>query len=291
MALIEGYIPPTREHWETIAWLWQFFPLLTAIQWLTDFYPMGKTSIESRLNIPGKIGWFTMEAPGFMILLYIMYTLPQELNLQSLPPTNWVMAGMFTIHYIYRAILAPLFLNPSMAPMHPIVWISALAFQVFNAISIGGWLGGHGPITLEDWAGRLYTIQFGMIIWAVGLMGNIFHDDELREIRRAANRRQKKEAEKEGKSVDEYQAQSGKIYMLPKNGLFHFILFPHYFCEWIEWAGFWVVGGWDCLPARAFLGNEIASMLPRALQGREWYVKRFGRDKVGNRKAIIPGLL
>jgi 3-oxo-5-alpha-steroid 4-dehydrogenase 1 len=56
---------------------------------------MGKTSIESRLNIPGKIGWFTMEAPGFITLMYIMYTLPQDLNLSSLPPTNWVMAGMF----------------------------------------------------------------------------------------------------------------------------------------------------------------------------------------------------
>ena len=106
-------------------------------------------------------------------------------------------------------------------------------------------------------------------------------------------RRQKAEAEKkakeEGKPVE--QVSVDKVYMLPKNGLFHFVLFPHYLCEWVEWGGYWMVGGWACVPARCFLINEICSMLPRALQGYDWYVQKFGKDKVGNRKAIIPGLL
>ena len=49
--------------------------------------------------------------------------------------------------------------------------------------------------------------------------------------------------------------------------------------------------GWGCVPARTFLLNEIATMLPRALQGKQWYVEKFGKEKVGNRKAVIPGLL
>jgi len=68
---------------------------ITAIQWLTDWYPMGKTSIESRLNISGKWGWMAMESVGFITLLYIMYTLPAELGLASLPWGNWTMAGCF----------------------------------------------------------------------------------------------------------------------------------------------------------------------------------------------------
>ena len=79
--------------------------------------------------------------------------------------------------------------------------------------------------------------------------------------------------------------------MLPKNGLFHYILFPHYLCEWLEWAGWWMIGGWSCTPARSFLFNEISTMLPRALQGKQWYIEKFGKEKVGDRKAIIPGLL
>lgn len=37
-----------------------------------------------------------MEIPGAATLLYIMYTLPKELNLtEPLPWGNWTMAGMF----------------------------------------------------------------------------------------------------------------------------------------------------------------------------------------------------
>ena len=56
---------------------------------------MGKTSTESRFNVPGKIGWATMEAPGFITLLYIMVTLPAQNGIKSLPMANWLMAGLF----------------------------------------------------------------------------------------------------------------------------------------------------------------------------------------------------
>ncbi|KAI9831438.1 MAG: hypothetical protein M1819_005037 [Sarea resinae] len=291
-SLIQNVLPPSRENWEWLTWMFQFFPLFTVYQWSFDFYPQGKTSIQSRFNIPGKIGWITMEAPGFITLLYIMFTLPRQLGLESLGPTNWTMAGLFTIHYLYRSILSPL-LNPSMAPIHVSVWLAALGFQLVNAICIGGWLAGYGPVTIYDWAGRVYEIQAGLCIWAIGFMGNIFHDDDLREIRRAAARVQKKRAqekdEKGEKGEDDKSVQD--VYMVPESALFRWILYPHYLFEWIEWAGFWIVGGLDCVPARNFLLNEISTMLPRAVQGRRWYIERFGRERIGSKKAVIPGLL
>lgn len=186
-------------------------------------------------------------------------------------------------------------MNPSMSPIHVLVWFFAIVFQVMNGISIGGWLGGYGPQTRADWTpqknfkagGRM---ELGMMIWALGFFANIFHDDELREIRRAALRSQKaKEAQQDekqkgGKGVE-------KVYMIPQNGLFELILYPHYFCEWIEWGGFWLMAGVGCVPARNFVINEIATMLPRALQGKQWYIKRFGKEKVGDKKAVIPWLL
>lgn len=260
----------------------------TAIQWFTKFYPQGKTSIISRYNLPGKWAWAIMEAPGFITLLYNMWALPRLLNMTDpLPWENWTMAALYTIHYLYRAILAPLFLNPSMSPIHPLVFISALAFNLTNSLCLSGWLAGYGPTTKLDWAGRLYEMEIGMVIWGWALLGNIFHDDDLREIRRSAIRRQKAKAEKDGKPLEGVE----KLYMLPKNGLFNFVLFPHYLCEWFEWAGFWLIGGWGCTPARSFLFNEISTMLPRALQGYDWYVEKFGKERVGKRKAIIPGLL
>lgn len=133
-------------------------------------------------------------------------------------------------------------------------------------------------------------IELGMMIFFLGLVSNIFHDDELREIRRAALRKQAAQNDPStGKNKG--SGKVDKVYMLPQNGLFNYILYPHYFCEWIEWAGFFIMAGSGCVPARNFLINEVATMLPRALQGKAWYVKRFGREKVGARKAIIPGIL
>lgn len=286
------------------------------LQWMISWYGAGKTSQKSIFNIPGKIAWVTMEMPGFLTLLYTMNTLPGQVGLSSLPWENKAMGSLFVsslyyrqlsvtdtqsqvIHYIYRAILCPI-LNPSMAPIHIIVWIAAILFQVFNGVSIGGWLGGYGPTTRADWhnhennykvGGRM---ELGLMIWALGFFANIFHDDELREIRRAAARNQKKRAQEAEQSTGKAKGDNkgvDKVYMIPQNGLFTYILYPHYLCEWIEWGGFWLMAGSGCVPARNFVVNEIATMLPRALSGKKWYIERFGKEKVGGRKAVIPGIL
>lgn len=191
------------------------------------------------------------------------------------------------IHYLYRAVLSPLYLNPSMSPIHLFVWLMAFAFQVMNALSIGGYLAGHGPLTQHHWAARSEYMFIGLVIWCWGLLANMFHDDDLREIRRAALRKQEKEAKEKGTSIEGVD----KVYMVPKNGLFRYVLHAHYLCEWVEWCGWWMVGGWAFHPGRTFVINEVTTMLPRALQGKRWYEKKFGKEKLEGRKAVIPGLL
>src|SRR5438034_8086000 len=118
-----------------------------------------------------------------------------------------------------------------MSPIPPLVWISAVCFQVTNATQIAGFLAGYGPIDSTDWAGRFATVTVGLIAFVVGLAGNIYHDEELRELRRIAARKQKERELSRG--GDEGNKESWKkVYMLPENGLFKFILYPHYFCEW-----------------------------------------------------------
>ncbi|KAL8894159.1 MAG: hypothetical protein Q9192_004562 [Flavoplaca navasiana] len=289
MAVAASWLPPTREHWELITYLWQFFPLFTVVQWFNDYYPQGKTSIPSRFNIPGKIAWAVMETPGFVCLLYCMFTIPATQGIEKLPAANWLMAALFSIHYIYRAIISPLFLNPSMSPIHPFILISAFSFQVINGTCIGGYLAGYGASTQEDWAGATIRIQVGLLIFLAGFIGNMWHDDELREIRRVAARKQKQKAKVQGEKGQEGKVD--KVYEVPENGLFRLILYPHFFCEWIEWCGFWVIGGWGCVPAKNFVINEMTTMIPRALSGKRWYIQRFGKEKIGSRRAVIPGLI
>jgi len=230
-----------------------------------------------------------MEAPGVMTVLYLAYTLPEQVGIESLPVANKTMIAAYSVHYIYRAFVFPL-LNPSMSPTHVLVFSSAFAWQVINGISLGGWLAGYGPTTVEEWKGRAEWIYVGLILWGWGLMANIWYDDELREIRRQAKKQQEREVQKAG---GDKKARQGveKVYKIPKGGLFNYIFYPHYLMEWIEWTGFWMVGGLYCVPARSFLINEIVTMLPRALSGKRWYIEHFGKESVGSRKAVIPGLI
>lgn len=177
--------------------------------------------------------------------------------------------------------------------MSVVVFAGAFVFNTINGLSIGGWLGGYGPTNAEEWQGQrnAVRVELGMMVWAVGLMANMYHDDELREIRRSAARDQKKRLEAQGEDERKAGKRVDKVYKIPVNGLFRAVLYPHYFTEWIEWTGFWMTGGWHCVPARTFIINEISTMLPRAIEGKQWYVERFGKERIGARKAVIPGLI
>ncbi|KAM0445043.1 hypothetical protein ACHAO4_010023 [Trichoderma viride] len=290
MSLIEGWYPPTRENYERLLFWWQIgYPICGSLQWVISWYGMGKTSVSSRFNIPGRLAWITMECPGFLTLLYVMNTLPQKAGVDDLPFQNRVLGGLFVIHYCYRAVLFP-FLQPSMSPIHVGVWSLAIGFQVCNALCISSWLSAYGPTTTEAWSSVCSVTQFifGIGIFYLGLSSNFFHDEELREIRRREQKRQERIRKKAG--GDGQAASVEKHYQIPQAGLFRYMLYPHYLSEWVEWFGFWVAAGWGCAPARAFLVNEIFSMLPRAVNGKKWYMERFGEDKIKKKWAIIPGV-
>ncbi|EGR44612.1 uncharacterized protein TRIREDRAFT_82177 [Trichoderma reesei QM6a] len=301
-SLLEGIFPPSRQNYELLLRGWQIgYPILGSLQWVIKWYGMGKTSVASRFNIPGRIAWMTMESPGFLTLLYVMKTLPQRAGVEDLPWQNRVLGGLFVIHYSYRAILFPL-LQPSMSPIHIGVWALALSFQLCNALCLSSWLSAYGPTTPEAWALSSSLPQFilGIGIFYLGLSSNFFHDEELREIRRREQKRQDRiRAQQSSSSTNNKSGAAGgsggsgveKHYQIPQAGLFRYILYPHYLSEWIEWFGFWMAAGWGCAPARAFLVNEVFSMLPRAVNGKKWYVDKFGEDKIRGRWAVIPGVV
>lgn len=163
-----------------------------------------------------------------------------------------------------------------MAPTHIIITLAGVGFNIINGSMIGGWLGGFGSAAeVPTW-----QIVAGSSIFLVGLWGNIYHEEILRDIRN-----------KPGK--DEIVVNdNGRIYKVPQGGLFDYIWYPHYFSEWCEWTGYMIAGGGplNFLPATIFVLNEIATMLPRALQGKRWYENKFG-DKAPKKKAAIPGII
>ncbi|KAF8473811.1 3-oxo-5-alpha-steroid 4-dehydrogenase-like protein [Kalaharituber pfeilii] len=273
--------------------IWKWFPIFGCIQLLTDYYPTGKTSFSSPLNLPGRHAWITMELPSPIWLLVTSLSVSQHLSL-SLPLRNRILIAIYLVHYSNRAIIGPL-LNPTMSPMHILIWLIGVGFNFINPVLIGGWLGGYGKIDSS-------TPQFllGIAIWAIGFIGNLYHEKLLREIRAHSNELGKKSDEDKSRAVNAkdsgYDASDvrivdGRVYMIPRGGLFKYIWFPHYFFEWVEWAGYAIAAGSSCTPVILFLLNEMSSMIPRALAGKRWYKQKFGDKMPKNRKAAIPFLL
>lgn len=56
-------------------------------------------------DLPGRWAWILMELPGFLTVLYVVSTLPTELNIAELPWQNKLMATLFvlipsTLHHL-----------------------------------------------------------------------------------------------------------------------------------------------------------------------------------------------
>jgi 3-oxo-5-alpha-steroid 4-dehydrogenase 1 len=261
---------------------------------------MGKTSGSGSYLLPGRIAWVLTEAVAPLNMLYIMSTLPQKLKpplhapsslLTGLAIQHEVLAVLYLIHYLNRAFITPIVYAPSVSPMAPWVAFAMMLFQYGNSTNVGCWnvYSAVGPTDnpktlLSPLAG------LGLGLWAAGLYGNIVCEHKLFELRKGAAKRK---AKSEGKATITYD----KVYVIPPaEGGFKHVLYPHYLLEWVEWTGFWIMGGawglgWGVSSAALwFVVAELAVMVPRAYQGREWYEQKFGKRALAGRAAVFPFL-
>ncbi|GMK53907.1 hypothetical protein CspeluHIS016_0104930 [Cutaneotrichosporon spelunceum] len=288
--------PPGRFYALLLAF--HIFPIHAPITlWLLDA-PFGKFAIRSILNLPGNAAWAVMELVAPLVFCL-------NLDYGALTPRARTLAAAYLTHYAHRALISPLLLAPRRAPLHLVVVAAALVFNGLNASLLGLSLPAFPP---PDGP----TFWAGMALWAVGFLGNIYHDEILHDLRRPPAQRLVSGA------ADGPTDKSGK-YRVPRGGLFALVSFPNYLCEWLEWTGFAIAaapGVLVAVPALTSLGLpesfthlvpegawpralfaapwafvlvEVTSMLPRALRGHAWYQRTFAYPP--ERKAIIPWLL
>ena len=202
--------------------------------------------------IPGKLTWCTMELVSPVCFIIALYT-----HSHSLTQPQLITSLLFITHYVNRSIIYPLF-NPSQSASHLLVLLSATAFNTANG-SLQGW-----------YAARVEKIDcIGVSVMVLGFSGNVYHDVLLFNTKR--------------------RAKGG--YAIPSGGLFDYVSFPNYFCEWIEWLGYALATkSWLHSPPFTFLLALIAVMLPRAYNGQRWYRARFN-DYPASRKIVIPYIL
>ncbi|KAI9042516.1 3-oxo-5-alpha-steroid 4-dehydrogenase family protein [Aspergillus affinis] len=312
------FLRPTLDAYLVSLNVFQYFPLVSLIQWCTAFHPAGKTSLKnSYLNFPGRLGWFIMEVVGPVNLLYILWTLPPPLNIASLPLPNKLAASLYVLHYINRAIVSPFFAAPSMSPIHAFVVFSAVLFNWFNSTCLAGWIVGYQiPIVLPAYSSTskpatmpssppsssssssLLIPSLGLCLFLLGMAGNIYAERTLFRLRRegAETRPTKKpSSSSQSTTTDSKNRNSNnknkfsKVYVIPPpTGLFHSILYPHYVCEWLEWLGFALVGT-AVLPvsssSSSVLGSaSVATTSSSPIVLAPWIVPfALGADKAGLR--------
>ncbi|KAJ5673838.1 hypothetical protein N7462_009277 [Penicillium macrosclerotiorum] len=247
------FAPPSPAAYITVLSIFQYFPVVSIVQWILSWHPAGKTSIQNSLfNIPGRLAWFTMEIVGPLNLLFnLSQTSP---SLLELPVTNQLVVALYCIHYTNRAIISPFFSAPSMSPIHVFVMTSAIAFNWFNSSCLSGWLYGYeisipglrtqGSDAFHSASSTLVHVLpvIGTSLFFIGMIGNIYSETALFRFRREeVEKRATKKADIKapGNGTNKFH----KVYVIPPvKGVFRSILYPHYVFEWLEWTGFALAG-------------------------------------------------
>ncbi|OAA48297.1 3-oxo-5-alpha-steroid 4-dehydrogenase [Beauveria brongniartii RCEF 3172] len=83
-----------------------------------------------------------------------------------------------------------------------------------------------------------------------------------------------------------------KKYTLPSEGLYRFLVCPHYTCECLIYLAIAVAaaptGRWVSGPVMCGLAFVVANLGATAIGTRRWYMQKFGADAVASRWTMIP---
>ncbi|KAI0343680.1 hypothetical protein BDW22DRAFT_1356190 [Trametopsis cervina] len=256
---------------------------------------------NSLLYVDARKAWMVMESASLITIAFTYLTSPLSFANYGHPPElslsnpSTILAGLFTIHYINRALISPV-RTPSRNKFNICIPLLALSFTMTNGTLMGSYLSSPDAQRFLSGALSRPLFWFGVGLWAFGFAGNILHDEVLFNIRRNAKAKGKAKAEDEDEDEDDNNGKNKQQhYAIPYGYLYSVISYPNYFCEWLEWLGFALAAAplpsltsiASFQPPWIFLLSEVAVMLPRAYRGHKWYHDRFP-DYPKERKAIIP---
>ncbi|CAJ1953146.1 unnamed protein product [Sphenostylis stenocarpa] len=209
-------------------------------------------SAQNQIKLPSKAGMLLLYTPAFLAGLASFWIFPP----QSLRST--ILQSAVTLHYFKRDFEV-LFIHKysggmtleSAIPITMSYFLSAATMTYAQHLT-----NGHPdpPINL------LYP---GIVIFVVGIIGNLYHHYILSNLR--------------GKGEKEYK--------IPKGGLFGFVICPHYLFEITVFYGLSFIS--QTLYAFSFAVGTTLYLLGRSYSTRKWYVSKF-EDFPKNVKAVIP---
>lgn len=206
-----------------------------------------------------RLGWMIMEGFVLVVLYYFLLTGKKELTL-----IDWIIASLFTAHYINRSFIYPLRTKTKGKKIPVSIVGMAMLHNLANGFLIGYYLGNFSDYT-NSW---IYSWQFilGGLLFLIGMFVNIQSDTLLIRLRK--------------------HPEDG--YKIPYGGLFKWVSAPNLGGELLEWAGFALLC-WNA-PATCFAFFTFCNLFPRALANHAWYKQQFS-NYPSERKAVIPFII
>jgi hypothetical protein len=219
--------------------------------------PYGRhTSAKWGPQVSNRLGWFLMEVPVLLVVLFFMLPAAKTLAAPAL-----VMMCLFCLHYIYRSLVFPFRLHTKGKKMPWVIVGSGVLFNLVTGFSLGYYFTHFANYTNEWFTGLRFIA--GLLLFVGGMYINWKSDNLLIDLRKAN--------------------ETG--YKIPRGWLFDKISCPNLAGELMEWLGFAILC-WN-LPALTFFIWTAANLVPRALSHHKWYIQMFN-DYPAGRKAIIP---
>lgn len=210
-------------------------------------------------SINNKVAWVLMEAPVFIVMLYMWTS-----NGASTALPAFLAFLLFEFHYFQRSFVFPLMMKGN-SRMPIAIMAMGIVFNVINGLLIGTSLFVFPPSQFNESAVYLThpTAIAGIIVFFCGMGINIHSDHVIRHLRQPGDTR----------------------HYLPQKGFYRYVTSANYFGELVEWTGFALFCSTPA--AWLFVVWTAANLVPRAAAIHKRYRKEFG-DAVGIRKRVIP---
>ncbi len=247
---------------ELISYLWIALALSVFILLFFVTAPFGRhSSAKWGWMISNKLGWFIMELPSLLIMIYFLLW-----GSHSFASHVWILFVLWIVHYTNRTLVYPLRIKSTPKKMPVVIVCSAVFFNMVNAGLNGYYLAELAPVAsyIDGWLGSVSFFS-GIALFFIGMGINMRADSLLIHLR------------KKGDSS----------YHIPRGFLFEYISTPNLFGEIVEWGGFALMA-WN-LPALSFFIWTLANLVPRARDHHRWY-QRFFKDYPSERKIVFPFL-
>lgn len=256
---------PTDYH--SLLALWSLYVLALTAGMMVKRVGEGERVHDLRLgprfaDIPKSLAWKWMTLPAIPSIL-VAYGLAGGFEAHALLSAPTVAVGLYCLHYGYRSLVYPRRLRTSGQRYSVVLVLLTWSYYIPMGYFMGTWFARSqqllDPVMVP-------LMAFGGLLFAVGLISTIVHDEWLIRLR----------------------AEPSREYAIPMRGLFRFSSNAHYFSEFVEWTGFALMT--LALPAFVHQVAVFALMLPQARKTHSWYRAHFGARYPDHRTAFFPFL-